>query len=171
MADPITVQQWADQYNQLSQNLDNVKNAITKYISDYGAIGLPILYEAQRLQLRLEYQLNQHIESAYTPELMDTYFQYQGQKIEYRPAKIDGILYNNVGQPLAWDPDTTWGLFNQLREVKNMVSALVEFFAASELQNLKGDIVLGFSEWLSSTPNDMLGNMYLVDCPSLWQIL
>lgn len=165
MADPITVQQWADQYNQLSQNLDNVKNAITKYISDYGAIGLPILYEAQRLQLRLEYQLNQHIESAYTPELMDTYFQYQGQKIEYRPAKIDGILYNNVGQPLAWDPDTTWGLFNQLREVKNMVSALVEFFAASELQNLKGDIVLGFSEWLSSTPNDMLGNMLFSRLP------
>lgn len=101
MADPTTVQQWTDQYNQLRSNLDNVNGAVEGYIQN-GYSDSPALYEAQRLQLQLEYQLNQHIESAYTPELNDTYNTYKDSRpIRRYDVPIDGILYNNTGQPLA----------------------------------------------------------------------
>lgn len=77
-----SVQQWTNQYNQLRQNYISVNNAINSFITTNGAATkFPGLYEVQRLQLRLEYQINQHIDSAYTPELIDTYQAYQNQKI------------------------------------------------------------------------------------------
>ncbi|NJA08489.1 MULTISPECIES: hypothetical protein [Methylomonas] len=123
-----TVQQWTNQYNQLRQNYISVNNTIKIYSKGDS----PALFEAQRLQLRLEYQINQHIDSAYTPELIDTYQAYQNPKIGIQTnIPIDGILYNNIGQPLIWDPNTHWGQFNQFREIRSFIRSVADFHLAS----------------------------------------
>ncbi|PPC89787.1 MAG: hypothetical protein CTY34_10165 [Methylobacter sp.] len=59
------IQQWQDQYNQLRQNYINLTGAIDDFKSVYGEdTKSPAFFEAQRLQLRLEYQINQHIDAA-----------------------------------------------------------------------------------------------------------
>lgn len=107
-----SIQQWTTKYNDLTQKWDATTNAINSYKSINGAAAKsPALFEAQRQQLRLEYNINQHIESAYTPEMLDTYLTYQSQKIGTKTnVPIDGILYNNTGQPLTWNPNSTWGI-------------------------------------------------------------
>ena len=163
MADSMTVQQWTDQYNNLKQNLDSVTGEINSYLRDGGSKS-NALYEAQKLQLQLEYNLNQHIESAYTPELMDTYFQYQNQKVDYRPEKIDGVIYNNGGQPLAWDPDTNWGLYNQFLEIRSFLGSATNYKLASFVQNNLADIVDGgtavVKEFISSFAGKIFGMVH-----------
>ncbi|WP_427501399.1 hypothetical protein ACQE3E_06770 [Methylomonas sp. MED-D] len=127
MASQTTMQQWTDEYNRLDQNLKIINQKISSYL-DAGGGDSPAFFEAQRLQLRLEYQINQHIDSAYTPELIDTYQAYQNQKIGIQTnIPIDGILYNNIGQPLIWDPNTHWGQFNQFREVRSFIRSVADF--------------------------------------------
>ncbi len=81
------VQQWTEKYNKLLQKIQLLNEAIVNHPSSTALA----LNEAKRLKLRLEYQVNQHIESAYTAEMLDVYNAYQSERFDSRPAKIDGM--------------------------------------------------------------------------------
>jgi len=154
MTDQAAVQQWTNQYNQLTKNLKNINDAI-KYYYDNGNANSPALYESQRLQLRLEYQINEKIKTAVDIGGSDLYETYRGQIIDAKiNVPIDGILYNNIGQPLTWDSNATWGAYNEFQEVRNVARAIEDYIFATTLQNNKADITYAFSEWLDSKAGD-----------------
>lgn len=60
-----TREQWISEFDYLKNNLKNVNDAINSFkrINLSNTVS-PALFEAQRLQLRLEYQINQKISKA-----------------------------------------------------------------------------------------------------------
>jgi len=144
------VQQWTEKYNDLVQKWYTIKDAIQGSNTSTALA----LNEAKRLKLRLEYQVNQHIESAYTAEMLDVYNTYQSERFtQLDNVPIDGILYNNTGQALIWDSNSSWGFYNELREVRNFVRASTDYIVASSLQAQKANISALFNILLGEALN------------------
>ena len=102
--------EWRTKYQKIIKQHGILISEIDKYSRD-NTKPFDLLDGAKRLQFRLETQINQHIDNAPTPELIQTFL---SEKISYNQEVIGGIIYDNVGTSLKWDENTGRGVYNEL---------------------------------------------------------
>ena len=95
---------WTDRYESLQNDWGVLVDAMTEAGKKDGATTTSAYTQADAHRLQLEYQINQHIESAYhDPVLNDLYHAHKDDKFDIDWADHDGIIYNNAGLPLTGD--------------------------------------------------------------------
>ena len=162
------INRWKEHFDLLLQQRDDLDSALKNYINNDSPTDSLWLDEANRTLFRLEYTMHMELErAAVDVELFPAVYEaYKGFSPAYRTASINGVMWNNGGQPFSWDERHYWGAYNAYKETlaQGMHTLGEVSYAAQSLRNYyigrhinKADIA-GLAGSLAEESAKMLAN-------------